>query len=467
MRFCLTLICLVLAFLVACSSPSLPTPAASAVAVAVTPTSSPTQPPPTPVATQTPLLVISLITPTSVPTQPPPTETLTFTVPLGTPPPTSLPELGTTAADAALVNILQRCWQVSDPRQLNGNLPAHRDAFECARSAFLDLARANPHYALVHRLLAWGYFYKDNNTAQAAAEYRTAAEIYHSVGDPAGESEARMRLGLLLIASSRSQGCSEFSLAANLYPANDRASQYYTAYTCDKATAGAGPGGGGPIAPPPPPNISLDEVRGKILFKSDRGYEGYYVMNPDGSNVKPASAAVYKAAAKWEAFSPDHQQVAVVRLDGFTKKFGYDNNIWVTDPQGGGGRALANPADDYDPVWSPLGLFDGINWLAFVSNRGDLAHGDTQGEELWVMHPDGTNPLRITCHGPDYSKHPSWSPDARQLVFYSNHPGGRSTQIYVLDMTGLGVGNDACAVGETARNLSNNGFNDSDPIWVK
>ncbi len=420
-----------------------------------------------PPSTSTPMLVINLVTPTPAPTLLPPAAVVTSSISSGTPVPTSLPELGSTDADAALANILQRCWQVSDPRQLNGSLQAHRDAFDCARASFLDLASSNPRYALVHRLLAWGYFYKDNNVQQALAEYRKAADLYHAAGDRAGESEARLRLGLLLIGSSRAQGCSQFSLAASLYPQNDRAYQYYAAYTCDKTASTGSPGGGAASAPPPPPDIKLDDVRGKILFKSDRGYDGYYVMDPDGSNVKPASSSLYNAAAKWEAFSPDHQQVAIVRLEGFTKKFGYNNDIWITDPQGGNGRALANPADDYDPVWSPIGLFDGQNWIAFVSNRGDIAHGDTQGEELWVMHPDGTTSLRVTCHGPNYSKHPSWSADAKHIVLYSNYPNGGNSQVYVLDMTNLGQGNDACGVGETLKNISNNTFNDSDPIWVK
>jgi Tol biopolymer transport system component len=157
----------------------------------------------------------------------------------------------------------------------------------------------------------------------------------------------------------------------------------------------------------------------------------------------------------------------VVRSAGFTKKFGYNNDIWVTDPSGGSGRALANPADDYDPVWSPVGLFDGKNWLAFVSNRGDIAHSENQGAELWVMHPDGTNPLRLTCHGPIFSKHPSWSADAKQLVFYSNYPSGGNSQIFVLDLSGFNPTNDTCEFGNTLKNLSNNGFNDSEPIWIK
>ncbi len=467
MRFYLACIILLLLFLVACSTPSIPTPTLQAVII--TPTANPTATQvPTIAPTQTPQVVISLITPTPQPTLPPPTATLT--TPVGTPQPTSLPSVGTSDADATLVSILQRCWQVSDPRQLNGTLEAHRNAFDCARASFQSLAASNPSYPLVHRMLAWGYYYKDNNTQAAINEYRTAAQLYRAAGDRSGESEARLRLALLVMPSSIAQGCSELGAAANAYPQNTRATEYYTAYNCAKqGTTGGGTGATGSSgiqALPPLPNISLADVKGKILFKSDRGYEGYYMMDPDGRNVKPASKAVYDAADKWEAFSQDHQQVAAVHYEGFTKKFGYDNDIWVTDPSGGNGRPLTNPANDYDPAWSPRAVFDGKDWLAFVSNRGDIAHGDNQGEEIWTMHTDGSNPFRLTCHGPSYSKHPSWSPDGNKLVYTSNYSTGHD-QIYVMDVSALGQPADPCVLGEASQNLSNSASNDSAPIWVK
>ncbi len=453
--------------LIACSSTPTPTPPATPVALA--PTLAPTATAvPSPAATATAQLVITLITPTPFPTDLPATATLSATGTItGSVPdaqPTTPPELGNSAADAQLVSILQSCWHVGDPRQLNGNNPAHRDAFDCARARLISLAQSYPNYGLVHRVIAWGYYYKDNNLEKAIAEYRVAANAYHQVNDASGESEARMRLGLLLIASSRSAACTEFALAGNLDSSNSRAIEYYDAYTCNNPTNPAT----GKAIPPPVLQVNLDQVRGKILFKTDReGVESVYVMNPDGSDQKKVASGLYTVAAKWESFSPDHSQVASVRNAGFTKKFGYDNDIWVTDPTGGSGRPLTNPADDYDPVWSPQGLFDGANWLAFVSNRGDTAHGLVQGEEIWIMHPDGTSPLRLTCHGPNFSKHPSWSADATRLVFGSNYPNAGNTQIYSMDMTQLGKVSDPCDLGDAVKNLSNNTYNDYQPIWVK
>ncbi len=459
---------LLLPALTACSTTT-PTPTAvPAVPTVPSPTSTVR---PTAAATASPRLVINLITPTPLPTNPPPppTEIVTATIDVASAPnagSTAIPsEVGHTTADAALVAILQQCWHVSDPHQLNGQNTAHVQAYDCARGLLASVAQNYPSYALVHRVIAWGYFYKDNSISKAIQEYATAATLYHQGGDRTGESEARMRLGLLLVATSHSQACSELAQAGNLDATNDRAVTYYNAYGC--GTTGNQTGGGNPVAPPVV-QVNLDEVRGKILFKSDRdGFESYYVMDPDGANQKRVSGSLQVEAAKWESFSPDRSQVAVVHLEGFTRKFGYNNDIWVTDPSGGSGRALANPANDYDPVWSPHSLFDGRAWIAFISNRGDIAHAENQGEEVWIMHDDGTDARRLTCHGTNFSKHPSWSPDASHLVFYSNYPDGSNQQIYVIDMKLLSTVSDPCQVGDALQNLSHNKFNDYDPIWVK
>lgn len=454
--------------LIACSATT-PTPTAvPTVPTVPSPTSTVV---PTAAATPSPRLVINLITPTPFPTSPPPTATDVITAATDvtggpTPGGTALPsEVGNTTADAALVAILQRCWHLGDPHQLNGQNTAHVQAYDCARVLLANLAQNYPSYALVHRMIAWGYLYRDNSISKAVQEYTTAATLYHQGGDRAGESEARMRLGLLLIATSRTQACGELAQAGNLDASNDRAVTYYNAYGC--GTTGNQAVGGNPVGPPAL-QVNLDEVHGKILFKSDRdGFETYYVMDPDGGNQKRVSGNLEVEASKWESFSPDRSQVAVVRLEGFTRKFGYNNDIWVTDPSGGTGRALANPANDYDPVWSPKGLFDGRAWIAFISNRGDIAHADNQGEEVWIMHDDGTDPRRLTCHGPNFSKHPSWSPDASHLVFYSNYPNEGNQQIYVMNLGLLATVSDPCQVGDAIQNLSNNKFNDYDPVWVK
>lgn len=461
-------------WLVACGTTPTAIPP-TVIAPTSQPTALPTNPPPptTIPNTATPLLRITLVTPTPTPTYPPlPTA---LPQPTGAPAaanssggPTSVPRpstLGNSAGDGALVSVLQRCWNVNDTRQLNGNSQAHRDAFNCARQLLLDIVQKFPAYALVHRVLAWGYFYKDNDTSKAIAEYRAAANIYNAQGDATGESDARMRLALLLAASNQAQGCAELARAATLDPSNERASDYYSAFNCRSLGTANNSGSGGTNLPPPPPPVDLATIRGKIVFKSTRdGFPATYVMDPDGKNVKRVSKSTYDAASQWESWSPDHTQAATVRLQGFTGKFGYDNDVWITDPQGNG-RPLTNPANDYDPAWSPVPLFDGQTWIVFVSNRGDLDHPDNIGEELWVMHDDGTSPFRITCNGPAYSKHPSWSPDGSKVAFYSSLQG--HPQIYVMDVSAFGTLQENCDMGNNPVNLSQNQYDESEPIWVK
>src|SRR5581483_2758190 len=113
-------------------------------------------------ATPAQILQITLITPTPFPTLAPsptpalfPTDVLSNTLPGGNAGPTTVAgpsPLGSSAGDAALIAVLQKCWHLSDTRQLNGNNPDHRNAFDCARAALLQIVQNYPAYALVHRV---------------------------------------------------------------------------------------------------------------------------------------------------------------------------------------------------------------------------------------------------------------------------------------------------------------------------
>ena len=71
------------------------------------------------------------------------------------------------------------------------------------------------------------------------------------------------------------------------------------------------------------------------------------------------------------------------------------------------------------------------------------------------MTVDGSGLRRLTTNTWEWDKHPSWSGDGRQIVFYSNRDSGRR-QIWIMD-----------ADGGSLRNISNNGYNDWDPVWIK
>ncbi len=82
--------------------------------------------------------------------------------------------------------------------------------------------------------------------------------------------------------------------------------------------------------------------------------------------------------------------------------------------------------------------------IAFTSERDG-------NREIYVMNPDGTNPIRLTTH-PTLDVDPSWSPDGRKIAFSSNRDG--NWEIYVMN-----------ADGTNLVNLTNHPEIDINPAW--
>jgi serine/threonine protein kinase len=202
-----------------------------------------------------------------------------------------------------------------------------------------------------------------------------------------------------------------------------------------------------PTLTPEPTNTPTTEelltsLRGQILFKTDRsGRVEIYQMSPDGSDQKPLGvdlAYLYNEAIRWETFSPDRTRTVVVRGEG-------QLDLWhVNLAEGGDLRITSNPAADYDPVWSPVD-----DRIVFVSER-------TGNGDLYMLDLNGSGEFRLTTNEADFDKHPSWSPDGKKIVYWSNQGWQKNPQIWLLDLETL----------ETI-SLSNNPFKDWDPVWVK
>jgi len=72
-----------------------------------------------------------------------------------------------------------------------------------------------------------------------------------------------------------------------------------------------------------------------------------------------------------------------------------------------------------------------------------------------VINPDGTEWWNYTPNKWEWDKHPSWSPDSRQIVFWSNREGTK--QIFVID-----------ANGKNLKKISGNApWDEYDPLWIK
>ena len=204
--------------------------------------------------------------------------------------------------------------------------------------------------------------------------------------------------------------------------------------------------------PTPTPDLARmpPELQGKIAFLSDReGGQGQkpavWVMDPDGSNVaKLTDPWTYEFALDLDTYSPDmSQQVFAYRWKNL-------HELWVRNTADDWIWRLRAPpkGEAYQPAWSP----DGIH-IAYVSQEdgNDEIHVIDMRKEAIV--PDA----RLTQNDWEWDKHPSWSLDGRQIVFFSNreNEGGRM-QIWIMD-----------ADGSRPRNISNNPYNDYDPVWIK
>jgi len=204
-----------------------------------------------------------------------------------------------------------------------------------------------------------------------------------------------------------------------------------------------------PTQEPEPTPEPLASYKGQIAFWTDReGVTQIFLMNPDGTNQRPANLARWGATEfddlrKAEMISPDGRwQLYVARGNNRVAQ------IWVQELENGVATARNKQLTSldqvsYDPVWSPDGWH-----IAFVSEQ-------TGSDDIWTMTADGQNLAQLTKNDWEWEKHPSYSPDGQSIVYWSNKDTGRQ-QIWIMNADGSGQ-----------RNLSNNEYNDWNPIWIK
>lgn len=202
-----------------------------------------------------------------------------------------------------------------------------------------------------------------------------------------------------------------------------------------------------PLGPQVVPDTLPPALSNKILFKTNRnGPEEVYALDPtNGELYRINETWVYPLAQKRLGFSPDGRQQALVQeaadhtLQIHIRSAEYNSMKQLTALTG---ADIGKSAINYDPVWSPRG-----DLIAFVStNSGN--------DEIYTVTIDGAIVKKLTENQYEWDKHPSWSPDGTQIVFFSNRDVGRR-QLWLMNADGSGQ-----------RNLSNNSYEDWNPIWV-
>ncbi|MCD6519980.1 MAG: PD40 domain-containing protein, partial [Anaerolineae bacterium] len=172
-----------------------------------------------------------------------------------------------------------------------------------------------------------------------------------------------------------------------------------------------------------------------VVFHSDReGNWDLYRLTP-GLNEAPVNLTHHPATDMAPAIAPDGRVAFQSDRDGQWE-------IYLVDDKGEQLVRLTNhPADDTDPVWSPVCE---LRRLAFQSNR----------DGHWEIYVAGDAPdteWRLTRSAGD-STDPYWSPDGQWITFQSNRNG--NWDIYIINVA-----------TREEHALTRNVADDVNPIW--
>lgn len=186
--------------------------------------------------------------------------------------------------------------------------------------------------------------------------------------------------------------------------------------------------------------LTREQLNGKILFKTDRaGFVEIYRMDADGSNQRPFDdTSLYTQLEAELPFSANKQEQIVVRGEG-------QLDLWRFNLATGQElRVTSTGKPEYDAAWSSID-----NRIAYVSE-------ETGNGDIYVLNLDGSAVERLTMNVDNFDKHPSWSPDSTKIAFWSDMGFNKTRQIWVIDLA-----------TRTIRSLSDNPYNDWDPVWVR
>lgn len=139
------------------------------------------------------------------------------------------------------------------------------------------------------------------------------------------------------------------------------------------------------------------------------------------SSVPSQTALLTKVGACWApVFSPNGAQIVFLSdLNGLPQ-------VWRVDLPGGWPTPVTVFDDPISQVsWSPVG-----DWLAF-----SIAPAGGMNEQLYIVHPDGTDIRRLTDNGDENNRLARWLPDGKTIVYFSNRRSREKMDLYIRDIT--------------------------------